>query len=74
MGMATHEVMEVTGPVKAGQVVAVEPIVEFADKRMHFRVEDTVLITEDEPEILSAGIPKDLADVQKLVGSAKDEK
>jgi len=74
VGMATHDVMEVTGPVKAGQVVAVEPIVEFADKRMHFRVEDTVLITEGEPEILSAGVPKELADIEKLVGSAKDEK
>jgi Xaa-Pro aminopeptidase len=60
--------------VKAGQVVAVEPIVEFSDKRMHFRVEDTVLITEGEPEILSAGVPKELADIDKLVGSDKDEK
>jgi Xaa-Pro aminopeptidase len=54
--------------------VAVEPIVEFSDKRMHFRVEDTVLITEGEPEILSAGVPKELADIDKLVGSDKDEK
>jgi Xaa-Pro aminopeptidase len=74
VGMATHDVMQVTGPVKAGQVVAVEPIVEFSDKRMHFRVEDTILITDGEPEILSAGVPKELADIEKLVGSDKDEK
>jgi Xaa-Pro aminopeptidase len=41
---------------------------------MHFRVEDTVLITDDEPEILSAGVPKELAEIEKLVGSAKGEK
>ena len=70
VGMATHDVLRVTGPVKPGQVVAVEPIVEFVDKRMHFRVEDTVLITEREPEVLSAAIPKEIAEVEKLVGSA----
>jgi Xaa-Pro aminopeptidase len=60
-----------TGPIKAGQVVTVEPIVEFVDKHMHFRVEDTVLITETGPEILSSGVPKEMADVEKLVGSAQ---
>jgi Xaa-Pro aminopeptidase len=60
-----------TGPIKAGQVVTVEPIVEFADKQMHFRVEDTILITDSGPEILSTGVPKEMVDVEKLVGSAK---
>jgi hypothetical protein len=37
-------------------------------------VEDTILVTEGEPEILSAAIPKELADVEKLVGSEPKEK
>jgi len=32
------------------------------------------LITEGQPEILSAGHLRDLAEVEKLVGKAKDEK
>ena len=71
VGLATHDVTRPTGPVKAGQVVTVEPIVEFPDKQMHFRVEDTVLVTDNGPEILSSGVPKEIADVEKLVGSAK---
>lgn len=71
VGLATHDVFRPTGPIKAGQVVTVEPIVEFADKQMHFRVEDTILITDSGPEILSSGVPKEMADVEKLVGSAK---
>jgi len=59
------------GPIKAGQVVTVEPIVEFPEQRMHFRVEDTVLVTDSGPEILSSGVPKEMTDVEKLVGSAK---
>ncbi len=71
VGLATHDVLFPKGPIKAGQVVTVEPIVEFPDKQMHFRVEDTVLVTENGPEILSSGVVKEMADVEKLVGSAK---
>jgi Xaa-Pro aminopeptidase len=71
VGLAIHEVKGATGPVKPGQVVTVEPIVEFPDKRVHFRVEDTILITTGAPEILSAAVPKELDEVEKLVGSAK---
>ncbi|HZP63326.1 MAG TPA: Xaa-Pro peptidase family protein [Terriglobales bacterium] len=71
VGLATHDVLLPKGPINAGQVVTVEPIVEFPDKHMHFRVEDTVLVTDSGPEILSGAVPKELADVEKLVGSAK---
>ena len=73
VGMATHDVSlqggRVRGPVTAGQIVTVEPIVEFPDKHMHFRVEDTILITNGAPEILSAAVPKEMNEVEKLVGS-----
>ncbi len=72
VGLATHDVMPVTGPIKAGQVVTVEPIVEFVDKKMHFRVEDTLLITNGAAENLSSAIPKEMDEVEKLIGSAKD--
>jgi len=74
VGLATHDVLRVSGPVKAGQVVTVEPIVEFLDKRMHFRVEDTILITSGEPEILSSAIPREMAEIEKLVGSEAKQK
>ena len=71
VGLATHDVMLPKVGVKAGQVVTVEPIVEFPDKQMHFRVEDTILVTDNGPEILSSAVPKEMADMEKLVGSAK---
>lgn len=71
VGLATHDVLRPEGPIKAGQVVTVEPIVEFPDKRIHFRVEDTILITDSGSESLTSGVPKELAEVEKLVGSAK---
>jgi Xaa-Pro aminopeptidase len=71
LGLATHDVLLPRGPVKAGQVVTVEPILEFRDRQMHFRVEDTILITGQGPEILSSGVPKEMTDVEQLVGSEK---
>jgi Xaa-Pro aminopeptidase len=67
VGFATHDVLRPRGPIKPGQVVTVEPIVEFSDKHQHYRVEDTILITTGD---LSADIPKELAEIEKLVGSA----
>jgi Xaa-Pro aminopeptidase len=69
VGLATHDVMMPKGPIQAGQVVTVEPIVEFPDKHWHFRVEDTILITPAGPENLSFSIPKEMSEVEKLVGS-----
>ncbi|MGH9696523.1 MAG: aminopeptidase P N-terminal domain-containing protein, partial [Bryobacteraceae bacterium] len=69
LGMATHDVGHPSGPVKAGQVVTVEPIIEVFEKHWHFRVEDTILVTDGGPEILSSGVPKEIGDVEKLVGS-----
>jgi Xaa-Pro aminopeptidase len=71
VGLATHDVKMATGPVKAGQVVTIEPIVEFPEKHMHFRVEDTILVTDNGPEILSSGVVKEAADVEGLIGSKK---
>lgn len=69
VGLATHDVMLPKGPIQAGQVVTVEPIVEFPDKHWHFRVEDTILVTANGPEVLSSAIPKEMADVEKMVGT-----
>jgi Xaa-Pro aminopeptidase len=69
VGLATHDVMMPKGPIQAGQVVTVEPIEQFPDKHWHFRVEDTILITANGAEILSSSIPKEISDVEKLVGT-----
>jgi Xaa-Pro aminopeptidase len=71
VGFATHDVLRPRGPIKPGQVVTVEPIVEFSDKHQHYRVEDTILITTGAPENLSADMPKELAEVERLVGSTQ---
>ena len=38
------------------------------------RIEDDVLITSDGPDVLSAGIPKEIRSIQNLVGSGPTPK
>ncbi|HOG27988.1 MAG TPA: Xaa-Pro peptidase family protein [Vicinamibacterales bacterium] len=71
VGMSTHDVGDASLPFRAGMVLAVEPIVEDASKQIHVRIEDTVLITEQGPEILTSGVPKEIDDVLALVRQAR---
>ena len=68
VGMSVHDVGDYSAPLQAGMVIAVEPIIDIPEENLHIRIEDTVLITEDGPVILSAHVPKELDEVLALVG------
>ena len=68
VGMSVHDVGDYDAPFAPGMVIAVEPIIEIAEEDLHIRIEDTVLITEGEPENLSSEVPKELEDLLALVG------
>jgi Xaa-Pro aminopeptidase len=70
VGLAVHDVGESNVPFAAGMVVAVEPIIEIKDKNLHIRIEDTVLITADGPEILTSAVPKEVDELLALVGKS----
>lgn len=67
VGLAVHDVGDPGEPFRPGMVIAVEPIIEIKDKRIHIRIEDTVLITEGEPEVLSKGVPKEVDELLALI-------
>jgi Xaa-Pro aminopeptidase len=71
VGLAVHDVGDMELPFAPGMVIAVEPIIEMKDRQLHVRIEDTVLVTAGEPEVLSAGVPKELDAVLELVGKAR---
>jgi Xaa-Pro aminopeptidase len=48
-------------------VFNVEPIIQFEDKKIHIRLEDTVLLTEQGAENLTAGVPAEVEQVYALV-------
>ena len=70
VGMSVHDVGDYAEPFRPGMVIAVEPIIEIPEKQLHVRIEDTVLITQGAPEILSAAVPKEVDEVLALMRSA----
>ena len=67
VGMSVHDVGDYAAPFRPGMVIAVEPIIEIADKQLHIRIEDTVLITDGAPLVLSAAVPKEVDEVLALM-------
>ncbi len=74
VGMSVHDVGDASLPFQPGMVIAVEPIVEDVSKQLHVRIEDTVLVTEKGPEILTSGVPKEVDDILALVKKARGGK
>ncbi len=67
VGLSVHDVGPYNTALQPGMVFAIEPALYFPDKNIGIRVEDTVLITETGCEVLTAGVPKEIEEVEKLV-------
>jgi Xaa-Pro aminopeptidase len=70
VGMSVHDVGDLAAPFRPGMVIAVEPIIEIVAKQLHVRIEDTVLVTDRDPVILSAAVPKEVDEVLALMKGA----
>jgi Xaa-Pro aminopeptidase len=64
VGMAVHDVGGGPSVLKPGMVFANEPLCVFPDENLGVRVEDTILITEDGCENLTAGIPRTVEEIE----------
>ncbi len=66
VGLSVHDV-PLGGVLKEGMVFAIEPALYYPEKAMGVRIEDTVLITRTGCEVLTAGVPKEIEDIEKLL-------
>jgi Xaa-Pro aminopeptidase len=67
VGMATHDVGGSPRVLKPGMVFANEPYMFWPNENLGVRVEDTVLITGNGCENLTAGIPRTIAEIEALM-------
>jgi Xaa-Pro aminopeptidase len=68
VGLGTHDVGPRIARLEEGMVFAIEPGLYYPEKGFGIRIEDTVLITKDGCEVLTRDAPKEIADIEKLLG------
>lgn len=69
VGISVHDVepSDRNRPLVAGVVFNVEPLLEMPDKKIHMRLEDTVLVTPDGAVNMTASAPAGIEEIYKLV-------
>ena len=69
IGISTHDVVppDRDRPLAAGVVYNVEPLLEFPEKKIHMRLEDTVLITPTGAINMTANAPASLEEIYALI-------
>lgn len=71
IGLYTHDVGDDTAPLEKDMMFTLEPGLYFDDLHLGIRIEDTLLVTEDGCEVLSAGIPKTVEDIEAFMQRAR---
>jgi len=67
VGMATHDVGKLEGPLRAGMVFTIEPALRVPEEMIYIRLEDLVIIHEDRVEIVSEFVPMEIDAIEKLM-------
>jgi Xaa-Pro aminopeptidase len=67
VGMAVHDAGGGPSVLKPGMVFANEPLAVFPNENLGVRIENTILITEDGCENLTAGIPRKVEEIEALM-------
>jgi Xaa-Pro aminopeptidase len=67
VGLAVHDVGSRGLPLQEGMVFAIEPALYYPEKNIGIRIEDTILITKDGCEVLTKDVPKEIADIERLM-------
>jgi Xaa-Pro aminopeptidase len=67
VGLSVHDVGDWNLPFEAGMVLTMEPIIDLPEQKLHIRIEDTVLVTPNGVEVLSAAVPKEVDELLALI-------
>jgi Xaa-Pro aminopeptidase len=70
IGLDVHDPGAYCKPLEPGMVVTMEPGIYIPEENLGVRIEDDVLITESGYELLSKRLPRDPAEIEKIMANA----
>lgn len=68
VGLEVHDATDPDLKLEAGMVLTIEPGVYIPEENLGVRIEDMVLVTENGARLLSAKLPREAAEIEKLAG------
>ena len=73
IGLDVHDPGQYCEPLRPGMVVTMEPGIYIPEENLGVRIEDDVLITETGYKLLSQRLPRDPAEIEKIMADAAKE-
>jgi Xaa-Pro aminopeptidase len=68
VGLDVHDPPQRVEQLKAGMVITIEPGIYIPEENIGVRIEDTLLVTDHGSKILSGALPKEVEEIERLVG------
>jgi Xaa-Pro aminopeptidase len=74
IGLNVHDAGDPNRPLEPGMVITIEPGLYLPDENIGVRIEDDVLITETGYKLLTARLPRTVAEIESAMAAAKTQR
>jgi Xaa-Pro aminopeptidase len=73
LGLDVHDAGDRNRPLEAGMVVTVEPGIYIPEENLGVRIEDDVLVTKDGFKLLTARLPRNADEIEKIMAEGRTQ-
>jgi Xaa-Pro aminopeptidase len=74
IGLNVHDAGDPNRPLEPGMVITIEPGLYLPDENLGVRIEDDVLITETGYKLLTARLPRTVAEIESIMAAVKSQR
>ena len=71
VGLDVHDPMDPSLPLEPNMIITVEPGLYIPEEGIGIRIEDMVLITESGGKLMTAALPREAAEIEKILSTRK---
>lgn len=73
LGLDVHDPTDYSAPLQAGMVITDEPGIYIPEENLGVRIEDDVLVTADGYKLLTERLPRDPAEIEKIMAEGRKQ-